>query len=226
MLARMNDTPAPTNVLQQQAALLLAYASQARLAMSAREEELAALVRDAQRREHRRAKFNERDSSCYRIGAAFEPTNGLDLDPVALSGFLALGTTGLLLLVRAALDHPEASVSEQLAALFRSEAGAALRAWGSWSRWCWLRALYVAETTTFLASAAGQDPAAKWRRERATAEQGYLAAAICLDLGIAEPRFNDRGSAFDWIMKHGGNPRFQEEPARPDLDALVASVWR
>ena len=217
----MSDATNIPDRLRQQASLLYAHAQQAQAQVRWRSETLDALIHDAQAREHRRAAFNARDASCYRLGAAFEPTDGPHLDPLALAGFLALGTTGLLFLVRTALGLPNASVSEQLAALFRSPAGDGIRAWGIWSRWCWLRALYVDQTQTFLASPAGQDPAARWRRNAPTAEQTYLIAEICFDLGLIAPSFLDRGAAFDWIEAQGGNTRFKSEPARPSLDDLA-----
>lgn len=220
----MSDASTITDRLRQHATLLYADAHHARAQVHRRGEALDALIHDAQAREHRRAAFNFRDASCYRIGAAFEPTGGLHLDPVALTGFLALGTTGLLLLVRTAVGLPDASIAEQLAALFRSEAGDEIRAWGIWSRRCWLRALHIDQTETFLASPAGRNPAAKWRDAKPTAEQTYLIAAVCLDLGLVEPTFRTRGAAFDWIQAQGGNPRYKNKPVRPNLDDLARSL--
>ena len=220
----MSERHAITDQLRQSGAILLAIASQASTAGAVRAAELDALIHDAQAREHRRAAFNARDASCYRLGSAFEPTGGLDLDPVALAGLLALGATGLLLLVRVALAMPEASLAGQMAALFRSQAGDAIRAWGVWSRWHWLRALHIEETETFLRSQAGRDPKAAWRRKPPTVNQTYLIEQICLDLQVELPRFRTRGEAFNWIEEMGGNPRYLSEPGRPDL-AEIAAVF-
>ena len=206
-----------TAQLCNQAALLYALASQADPRVISRAAELEALIHDAEAREHRRAAFNARDASCYKLGSAFEPVGGLGLDPVALSGLLALGTTGLLLLVRVALQMPDATLPDQLRALFRSSAGRAVRAWGVWARWRWLSAIYTEETEVFLASPAGRSRAASWRRKPPTARQTYLVAEICDWLQLGSRNLATRGEAFDWILACGGNPRFQTEPDKPDL---------
>ena len=182
---------------------------------------LALLIHDAEAREHRRAAFNARDKACYRLGGAFEPVAGLDLDPVTLTGFLALGSIALLLLVQVALRQPDGSVADHLARLFRSPAGRVIRAHGVWVRWHWLRDLYIEETEAFLRSRKGRDPKARWRSEKPTANQTYIIAEICLDLQLELAKPATRGAAFDWIQIQGGNPRFTREPARPDLSALA-----
>jgi hypothetical protein len=184
--------------------------------------ELEGLIHDAEAREHRRAAFNARDAACYRLGSAFEPTNGLGLDPAAFAGWLAMGNAGLLLLLRQAAGAPEHTITESLAALFASPAGQSIRAWGVWARWHWLKALYIAETEGFLAS-----PAAKrrgWKQLPPTARQTYLIAAICADLQKELQRFESRGAASDWILAQGGNPRFNVEPAKPDLSDFAELV--
>ncbi|WP_174279458.1 hypothetical protein [Sphingomonas bacterium] len=207
--------------LRTQASLLYAFALQADPVLEHRAAELEKLIHDAQAREHRRAAFNARDASCYRLGSAFEPTGGLDLDPVAVAGLMALGATGLLLLVRVALASPDASLAEHLRALFRSRAGRAIRAWGVWSRWHWLRALYLHQTEVFLNSPSGRDPKARWRAKPPTAEQTYLVTQISLDLQLQPRSFATRGEAFDWIQAAGGNPRFRTEAGKPDLSEVA-----
>lgn len=150
-----------------------------------------------------------------RLGGAFEPTSGLDLDPVTLTGFLSLGSIALLLLVRQAVDAPEAAIVDLLAQLFRSPAGRVIRDHGVWVRWNWLRELYVAKTQDFFASRKGCDPKARWRSEKPTVNQIYIAAQICLDLQLEPRTFANRGEAFDWITLKEGNPRFAHEPAKP-----------
>lgn len=208
--------------LRIRSALLFARVSQVPASLEMRAQELDSLIHDAQAREHRRAAFNARDASCYRLGSAFEPQGGLDLDPVALTGWLALGVTGILLLNRIILATPsDPSTVNHLKTLFRSPAGLGIRAWGVWSRWCWLKSLYLQETELFLASPAGQDPKAGWRRKAPTAKQTYLIAQICTDLQKDGQTFATRGEAFDWIREQGGNPKFKVEPAKPDLAELA-----
>lgn len=217
----MDHTTTYNDRLRAQAAQVFALAKAAKRNTEARNAEIDALIHDAAAREHRRAAFNARDASCYRLGAAFEPAGALDLDPVAMSGWLDLDAVGLLLLVQVGLAMPEASVAEQLRALFRSAAGREIRAWGVWIRWQWLKALYLQEVEAFLASPSGRDPKAPWRPKPPKAKQTYIAAEIGLLLEITPPTFATREAAFDWIRSHDGNPRFTTEPARPDLTTLT-----
>lgn len=203
------------------AATLFSLAGAQSTRVAARIAALDLLIYEAAAREHRRAAFNRRDKACYRLGSAFEPTNGLDLDPVNLTGFLHLGATALLLLAEHAIERPELSIVDLLGRLFRSPAGRVIRAHGIWVRWNWLRALYVAETETFLASRKGRDPKARWRADKPTTNQTYIAAEICLDLQLEPRTFANRGEAFDWIKVQAGNPRFNKQPSRPDLTQLV-----
>ena len=177
--------------------------------------DLALLIHNAEAREHRRAAFNARDKACYGLGGAFEPVGGLALDPVTLTGFLALGSVALLLLVQVAIQQPDDSTADHLARLFRSPAGRVIRAHGVWVRWNWLRELYIAETETFLQSKKGQDPEAKWRFDPPTVFQTYIIAEICLNLQLETPVLATRGEAAKWIEDHDGNPRFTREPPPP-----------
>jgi hypothetical protein len=201
---------------------LLVYAATERGIAETRVGELDALIHDALAREHRRAAFNLRDARCYRLGAAFEPVDGLELDPVAMAGWLASGHAGLAALVGIALKHPEGNLVDHLRVLFRSDLGQPIRAIGVWTRWHYLKSLYDAEVTQFLSSPAYHRKA--WRSKSPTAHQTYIIAEISLDLEIETPRFSRRGEAFEWILAKAGNPRFQNEPARPDLAALLELV--
>ncbi len=201
--------------LRTAAALLYAQVLKDDSPYAIRAGELASLIHDAEAREHRRAAFNARDAACYRLGSAFEPGDGLGLDPVALAGWLALGDTGLLLLLRQALAAPGQSLSVSLAGLFDSPAGHGIRAWGVWARWHWLKALYIAETEEFLASPAAKRPG--WKTLPPKATQTHLIAAICADLQKEVQHFATRGTAFEWILAQGGNPRFNVAPPKPDL---------
>ena len=119
-----------------------------------------------------------------------------------------------------ARHHPHESLSGLLRILFDSEAGACIRAWGSWSRLTWLRQLYINETATFLRSKKGRDPMQSWRHDKVTVNQKHLVREIARALGIAEPKFRKRGSAFEWLKEQGGNPRFWTPPTMPALPAL------
>ena len=210
--------------LQVSAAELFSAAEDAQRTTQAQAGELARLMHNAEAREHRRAAFNARDKACYRLGGAFEPVHGLDPDPVTLTGFLALGSAALLMLVQVALQRPHETTAGHLARLFRSPAGRVIRAHGVWTRWNWLRNLYIEETETFLNSKKGRDPEARWRSEKPTVNQTYLVAEICLDLQLEVKEFTTRGEAFEWIERRGGNPRFAREPARPELGELAGML--
>ena len=202
------------------AELLAALDVPSTLAMRA--GELDALIHEAEAREHRRAAFNARDAACYRLGAGFEPLEGLDLDPVALTGWLALSSTGVMLLARQALTMPEAPLVAQLRALFASSAGRKIRELGVWVRWHWLKTLYDAEVTSFLKSKAGRNPAA-WRPTPPTARQRHLIAEICLLVQKQPRRFATKAEAFAWIVAEGGNPRFRNPPPRPSPSDIIAA---
>lgn len=210
--------------LRTRAALLMRLSRQSAADFEPRLGELTALIHNAEAREHRRAAFNARDASCYRLGSSFEPAGGLDLDPVALTGWLALGSTGVLLLVRVALANPQASLPDQLTTLFRSPAGRGIHKWGIWIRWVWLKNLYQNEVEAFLLSPNGQNKNAAWRRKPASARQGYLIAEICGLLQKEPQVFATRGEAFDWILAQNGNPKFRVEPDRASLDDLLEAI--
>ncbi|MBA4751528.1 MAG: hypothetical protein H2055_04795 [Sphingopyxis sp.] len=219
----MTHAPAPPVVPSRlaNAANLLARALDSLSASNtARIEDLTDAIREAETYLHRRAAYNARDRACYRTGSALEPNRGHLLDDIALAGFDHLGAFGLLLLVDIARHHPHESLSGLLRILFDSEAGACIRAWGSWSRLTWLRQLYINETATFLRSKKGRDPMQSWRHDKVTVNQKHLVREIARALGIAEPKFRKRGSAFEWLKEQGGNPRFWTPPTMPALPAL------
>lgn len=220
----MSDSLNHAESLKVKAALLYSLAASQEGKADTRVSELEKLIHDAAAREHRRAAFNARDKACYRLGGAFEPVDGLGLDPTMLAGFLALGSIALLLLVQVALKQPDASIAVLLSRLSRSPAGRLVRAHGVWVRWRWLQRLYVEETAAFLQSKKGRDPKARWRTEKVTANQAYLIEQICLLLELEGRRFADRGDAFEWIKSHGGNPRFTQEPKKPDFVGLTESL--
>lgn len=188
-------------------------------AISVEAADLDLLIREARAHEHRRAHYIARDKATYRLGGAFEPVGGLDLDAIQLGGFLAAGLGAVVLLANAARDHPDADIVTLLRTVFNSKHGRALRAIGVYRRWTWLQHLYERETTTFLQSKKGRDPKARWRAEKPTTNQKYLAAEIGRLLQIVTPRFENRGAAFDWIRSEGGNPRFWQAPPTISLNA-------
>lgn len=216
----MTDTLRPAEQLRHQAAIAYATVRLLDTRIQTRSAELDLLIHDAEAREHRRAAHLARDRDCYRLGSAFEPTGGLKLDPIAMTGFLSLGTAGLLLLTREALAAPTASILEQFASLFRSASGSVIRDQGVWVRWHWLRELYEDDVTTFLASREGRDPKARWRTKAPTRRQTYLVSEICSALQLDDRSFDTRHEAFAWIKAHADNPRFQIEPPKPDLSTL------
>lgn len=209
--------------LRVQAAQLFAMAGGAGRATEARVADLELLIREAQTREYRRAENSARDRACYRLGGAFEPIGALKLDDVQLTGFLALGTLGVLLLAKEAVSHPTLSVADLLAALFRSPAGRVIRAHGIRLRWEWLQQLYLEETERFEQSRKGRDPEARWRYEKVTVNQTYLVGQISHLLQIEPPMLRNRGAAFDWIKFNGGNPRFVDGPPSADIAAIEAA---
>lgn len=185
-------------------------------------DHLEELIYKATASEHRRAARNARDAKSYRMGGSFEPVNGFDLDPTAFCGWLAAGTAGLLALVQVAIEHPEDSIPDLLATLFRSAIGRELHGLGVHARWKFREDLYRQQVENFEASAAFAKPG--WRRKEPTAEQYYLVEEIVLALKIERPTLRTRGEAFHYIKKAGGNPVFWIEPPMPDLVALITEI--
>jgi hypothetical protein len=217
MTAFTPPSPVPSSLAK--AAQSLAAALDAAPGNAPRVQQLDALIRESETWLHRRASYIERDKGCYRTGAALEPVGGHRLDDIQLSGLDALGGVGVKILAETAVSNPGLSLSELLATLFAGPAGTALQAWGAWSRWHWLSALYRHETEEFLASKKGLDPRQRWRQQRPTARQTYIIEQIARLLNEPVPSFDTRGAAFEYIREQGGNPRFAREPARPALPA-------
>lgn len=205
----------PADMLRLRFAELRASIDAMDLPAEPRIEALDAMIREGETWIHRRAAYIERDKCCYRTGGALEPYGGHRLNDIQLSGFDALGATGILLLTDVAIHHPGLAVSELLSLLFTSEHGPIIHVWGIWSRWHWCQALYVEETETFLASPAAANPS--WRPKTVTPRQVYLIEEIARMLELPVPKVTTRGAAFDHILKAGGNPRFTEAPPRPAL---------
>jgi hypothetical protein len=206
-----------TTDLHRQLIGLVAAVDALKVSSDAHSNSLAEEIREAESFSFRRAARQGRDRSCYRLGGGFEPEGGLDLDDVALSGFLHLGARAVLLLAHAAVEDPSASVVELLRRIFASDEGEVVRAWGVWRRWRWLADFYEAETAAFLKSVKGRDPKQRWRQETPTVRQEHLIREISRYLQISRPSFPTRGSAFDWIRDAGGNPRFVDAPPGPSL---------
>lgn len=223
----MTHSPAPDasgDSIEIAARLLLSALDQLDVGNEARMQELDQLTREASTYLHRKAAYHARDRACYRIGSALEPNGGHELDDVALAGLDHLGAFGLLLILPVALINPGESLSGLLRLLFASEVGRQIREWGVWSRLTWLRALYLQETVSFLLSKKGMDPAQRWRKEKPTERQKYLAREISRALNIEEPSFDLRGEAFEWLKEQGGNPRFRGPPPIPPLPVLPPEI--
>jgi len=201
------------------AAILLAFVNNDVAQFEMRSAALDDLIHDAEAREHRRAAFNRRDAACYRLGSAFEPLGGLDLDPVFLAGWLTAGTTGLLLLTRVAIANNSGTIVDHLRLLAASPAGRQIREWGVWAQWSWLKDLREAETEGFRRSKNFHKSG--WRQKPPTARQRYCIAKLCEWLQTEQQIFSTRWEALCWIEAQGGNPRFRTAPARPDLTAAL-----
>lgn len=210
--------------LKTETALLWSLLDRSRLPLEGRIGALEKHIHDAQAREHRRAAFNAVDRDKYALGGAFEPLGGLDLDPVKLTGLLALGQVALVLLVSVALARPGANVIELLKKLFDGSLGNDIRRHGVAVRWHWLSELYREETERFQASTVGNDPDARFRAKKPTKNQIYLINEICRLLQLGSRTFDTRGQAYDWLVAMGGNPRYWEAP--PEVDLAKLSGWR
>lgn len=205
----------PSSALQNAAARLSTRLHAITVSAKARQATLDDLIRDAETWLQRRAAWNVRDKALYRTGAAFEPSGGHLLNDIQLSGLDALGAHGVLMLADTAAQHPTLALSELMAVLFASPHGPLIAEWGRWSRLHWLAALHNEETEAFLQTRAGSDPKAPWRTRQPTRRQAFLAEEMARALEVDVPAFADRGEAFDWIRREGGNPRFWKLPPVP-----------
>lgn len=206
-----------SSAIQQVAKQLAARLTADAAIVEGRRGQLDNLIRDAETWLHRRAAWNARDKAIYRTGAALEPHGGHLLDDIQLSGLDALGARGVLLLAQTAVQYPNLSLSELIGKLFASTHSLLIAEWGRWSRLHWLAALQAEETEAFLKTKAGIDPKAAWRTRQQTRRQAFLAEEMARALGVDVPTFANRGEAFDWIRREGGNPRFWALPSMPEL---------
>lgn len=169
-----------------------------------------------------------RDNRVFRLGAAFETNDALDLCDIALVGVLkdpiAMGW-----LHEAAATHDGGWGSEPcnfvdcLRSVLSDEARREYLVYrGIWVRWKFLAHAYHADVAVFEAGKHGQDPAARWRFGKTTYRQRYLVEMISRLLASSDPEFSrpellNAGQTHDWLRSVGGNPRFSAPPSPPVL---------
>lgn len=151
------------------------------------------------------------DNLKYYTGFAFEVNGALDLPSLALTGLLSMPADAFASLFE---DELPATVVDLLrVALARPDVLEWATQMGIWLQWKRAEAIYRAEVTDFKNSDAFHGRT--WRGRSVSPRQFYLIGEIKRILGVELPVTRNRGEAFDFIDRHGGNPRFLNEPAFP-----------
>lgn len=172
-------------------------------------EELEELKRQAAAAGKRRA----RDQRRYELGGLMFALDFEGVDHYALYGLLAHLDHFLLWAIEARSRGGAGPLATIVRRILDDEQRAARCAeWGRHLAWTRMHALYRAEVDSFIESGkAGQ--AARWRRDPISVAQQYLINEICKLENIEDPGIFKKGSAFDWLLDRGGNPRFLARPA-------------
>lgn len=180
------------------------------------EERLPELRRQAAAGPKRRNGRDSLDAEKYRLGSLLVLLGFRGVDDLALLGLLASGDCGLTWLAEARLHHgPMPFADLARAAVADSKRADWCRAWGEYRWRAYKKPLYDAAVSAFLESGrAGLDEA--WRARPITRDQSSIIGDICATAGHEPPDVQDRGEAFEWILKHGGNPAYWREPEQPE----------
>lgn len=172
-------------------------------------ERLEELKRQATAAEKRRS----RDQQRYALGGLMSALNLDSLNYHALYGLLAHPDHFLFWAIEARASAGAETLANIIGLIFADEERAARCAeWGKYLAWMRMRLLYEAEVTAFMSSGKC-GPKEPWRRDPATAAQGYLIREICKLDSIEDPALTRKGPAFDWLRERGGNPSFLARPA-------------
>lgn len=153
------------------------------------------------------------DNLKYHLGFAFEVNSALDLPSLALTGLLSLPVEAFTSLFDDVGELPPTVIDLLRFALDKPFVLAWATDMGAWLQWKRSEAVYRAEVTDFKNSDAFHRSG--WRTRSVTRRQFYLIGEINRLLGIEPRLIVNRGEAFDFIDRHGGNPRFLTEPALP-----------
>ena len=156
-----------------------------------------------------------RDNLVYYLGFAFEANHALDLDSLAITGLLSLPMEAFAAIFQGEDEELPPLLTDYLR--YALEQPAVLewaRAKGTWLQWRRLEVLYREAVDDFLNSNAFHRPG--WRKRTITRAQHYLIGEICRLSDLKIPALATRGQAFEFIRRHGGNPRFWIEPPIPE----------
>ncbi|MEO1968563.1 MAG: hypothetical protein ABGW87_07625 [Sphingomonadaceae bacterium] len=180
------------------------------------EEKLPELQRQARAKPKRRGGKGSIDAAKYQLGSVLTLCGFEGTDDLVLLGFLACGDRALQWMAEARLAFGPMTFAELVrAALADPQRTAWCRKWGEYRRKVYKKAAYDQSVTSFLESGK-TGPRQRWRRAEITAEQHDIIEDICTALGRPKPTLSNRGQAFDWIFKNGGNPNFWVPPVEPN----------
>lgn len=173
------------------------------------------LRRQARAQPHRRRRNGSRDTTRYAIGGAVTMLAG-EVDAMTLLGLFAQIDMMLTWMASERLARGPAPFSVLLRAILDDPRKAAwCRRWGALVEWAHRKALYDANVSSFERSGrtGTHEP---WRRHAVTDDQADLVETLCRLLEKNPPDLRDKGSAYEWIKEHGGNPAYWAPPTHPN----------
>lgn len=209
-----DDTPPPCpldDLLEQLAGIEASITAAQAIAQA----KLGELRRQARARPQRRRRGGTIDTRKYALGGAVVMLAG-EVDATTFLGLIAQTDMMLTWMAQERLAHGARPFGTLLGAILDDPRKAAwCRRWGAIIEWAHRKVLYDAGVHAFEASGrAGTREA--WRRKAVTDDQADLAATLSAILAISLPDLADRGTAYEWIKAHGGNPAHWMPPPHPD----------
>jgi len=196
-----------------EALLSLDHAATSELALV--QERLPELRRQARARSKRRGGPGSPDAEKYRLGSALTLLGFSGFDDVILLGLFASGDRGLKWISEARVDHGPLPFAQLVRiAIGDSRREQWCREWGDYHWKTYRKSLYEASVSDFEKS--GRTGLREnWRVREVTRDQAYVINEICEAAKLDRPDLENRGAAFDWIQKQGGNPAYWTAPALP-----------
>ncbi len=176
--------------------------------------ELAELRHSDRAGQNLRTKRQKEDHKKYVLGGMLVHLGLGGVDPVALLGLFRNASTFGKWLCEAAEKRDIQDLASLLDFLVSyPQVLAWLKEWGH-------DAEYRSRAVQYRASVEGFDEydassSKSWRSKKVTGDQYAIARHICQVDGISMPKFRNRGAAFDWIRKQGGDTRYREDRPLP-----------
>jgi hypothetical protein len=176
---------------------------------------LGELRRQAKARPCRRGGSGSADTRKYAIGGAVVMLAG-EIDATTLLGLMAQTDMMLRWMAEERLVRGPQPFGALLRAILSDPRKADwCRRWGAIIEWAHRKALYDASVGSFEASGR-TGPNEPWRRHSVSDDQADLIETLRRILNLSAPALADKGTAYEWIKEHGGNPAHWVPPSHPD----------